>query len=367
MTVPELAGYTVGVTGARRADEFGALLSRQGARVLHAPALRIVSLPEDDLLLRATENVLSAPVDVVIATTGIGFRGWVEAAEGWGLAGELLGRLACARILCRGAKASGAVRAVGLTESWASRAETSTDLLRALLECGVDGQRIALQLHGKPADAFVDALRDAGAEVVPIPVYRWELPEDLLPAQRLIDTMLAGGLDALAFTSAAAASSLMEIAERSNRAQGLIASMRSELLVACVGSITAEPLRDKGIPVVIAQRARIGGLARSLAETLPARARTFHFGSRSLELRGSAVVLDGELLAIPPAPMAVLQALAQRPGHVVARSTLLAALPSAGEEHAVESTVGRLRAALGERRLVQTVVKRGYRLAVEPR
>jgi uroporphyrinogen-III synthase len=33
----------------------------------------------------------------------------------------------------------------------------------------------------------------------------------------------------------------------------------------------------------------------------------------------------------------------------------------------VEAAVARLRGALGEPRLIQTVVKRGYRLAVDPR
>ena len=53
------------------------------------------------------------------------------------------------------------------------------------------------------------------------------------------------------------------------------------------------------------------------------------------------------------------------PGHVVSRPELLAALPSgqASSEHAVEMAVARLRAAIGTR-LVQTVVKRGYRLVV---
>jgi uroporphyrinogen-III synthase len=35
------------------------------------------------------------------------------------------------------------------------------------------------------------------------------------------------------------------------------------------------------------------------------------------------------------------------------------------DAHAVETAVGRLRAALGEPTLVTTVVKRGYRLAVD--
>ncbi|WP_278257643.1 winged helix-turn-helix domain-containing protein [Nocardioides convexus] len=52
---------------------------------------------------------------------------------------------------------------------------------------------------------------------------------------------------------------------------------------------------------------------------------------------------------------------------MVSRRDLLTALPSgtAGSEHAVEMAVARLRAALGTR-CVQTVVKRGYRLAVAP-
>ncbi|GAA3004450.1 hypothetical protein GCM10020229_15460 [Kitasatospora albolonga] len=55
------------------------------------------------------------------------------------------------------------------------------------------------------------------------------------------------------------------------------------------------------------------------------------------------------------------------PGWVVARAELLAPCPAAGnDEHAVETAMARLRAALGTPNLVATVVKRGYRLAVDP-
>ncbi|NEC29782.1 uroporphyrinogen-III synthase, partial [Streptomyces sp. SID8111] len=55
------------------------------------------------------------------------------------------------------------------------------------------------------------------------------------------------------------------------------------------------------------------------------------------------------------------------PGWVVARGDLLRALPGAGrDEHAVETAMARLRAALGAPQLIQTVVKRGYRLALDP-
>ena len=75
-----LAGYTVAVTAARRREELGALLARRGARVVYAPAIRIVPLADDADLVAATREVLAQPVDLVVATTGVGFRGWLEAA-----------------------------------------------------------------------------------------------------------------------------------------------------------------------------------------------------------------------------------------------------------------------------------------------
>jgi uroporphyrinogen-III synthase len=91
---------------------------------------------------------------------------------------------------------------------------------------------------------------------------------------------------------------------------------------------------------------------------------TLEVAGHQLLLHGDTVFLDGVEVRLSPAPFAVLHALAVNPGHVVSRRDLLAALPtgSASSEHAVEMAVARLRAAIGTR-VVQTVVKRGYRLA----
>jgi uroporphyrinogen-III synthase len=101
---------------------------------------------------------------------------------------------------------------------------------------------------------------------------------------------------------------------------------------------------------------------------LPTRAPLLPVAGHDMQLRGRAVVIDGELRPVPPASMAVLRELARRPGRVIGRAALLADLPGGGEdEHAVEMAVARLRTALGDPRLVQTVVKRGYRLALDDR
>jgi uroporphyrinogen-III synthase len=364
-----LAGYTVGVTAARRADELGALLERRGALVVHGPAIRIIPLEDDTELLRATRSLLAGPVDVAVATTGIGFRAWVEAAEGWGLGDELRVTLGKARVLARGPKAKGAIRAAGLVEHWSPESEASAELLEYLLESGVDGQRIAVQLHGEPLPDFVDPLRAHGADVVEIAVYRWTGPADPAPLERLLDSVLAGQIDALCFTSAPAAASLLRAAERGGRLDELLALLRAQVLVACVGPITAGPLSRKGIPVVQPDRGRIGSLVRTLSVALPARAVRLPIGPHQLEVRGQAVIVDGQLRPVPPAPMALLRALTVNPGHVLSRRALANVLRahsgrgSTVDDHAVETAVGRLRAAIGTPQLVQTVVKRGYRLA----
>lgn len=362
-----LAGFTVGVTAARRADELGALLKRRGATVLHAPALRIVPLADDSELLSATKELLDHAPDIVVATTAIGFRGWVEAADGWGLGEALLARLRGVEVLARGPKVKGAIRAAGLTEEWSPSSESMAEVLERLLAEGVQDRRVAVQLHGEPLPGFVEALREAGAEVVGVPVYRWMPPEDIGPVDRLLDATLARGVDALTFTSAPAAASLLKRAEERGSLPDLLAALEHDVVPACVGPVTALPLQDRGVPTVQPERFRLGPLVQLLCHELPSRARTLPVAGHRLQIRGQAVMVDGALRPVPPAGMALLRSLARRPGWVVSRADLLRALPGAGsDEHAVETAMARLRSSLGAPKLIQTVVKRGYRLALDP-
>jgi uroporphyrinogen-III synthase len=51
-------------------------------------------------------------------------------------------------------------------------------------------------------------------------------------------------------------------------------------------------------------------------------------------------------------------------GAVVSKAKLQNVLPDAGDDHALEVAVGRLRQALDQPGLIATVIKRGYRLNV---
>ncbi|RMI35156.1 uroporphyrinogen-III synthase [Nocardia stercoris] len=367
-----LSGFTIGVTAARRADELATLLARRGATVTAAPAIRIIPLADDNELERVTAELIDNPPQLTIATTGIGFRGWMEAAEGWGMAEDLRTALASTRLLARGPKAKGAIRAAELREEWSPASESSAEVLDHLLAAGVEGVRIAVQLHGattewEPVPDFCEVLRCAGAEVVPVPVYRWTPPADLTLIDRMIESIITGGLDCVTFTSAPAVASMLMRAKSIGVLESVVHALRTRVLPACVGPITAAPLEALGVPTTQPARARLGALARHVAEELPRRANRIHAAGHELSVRGACVVVDGQVRQLAPAPMALMRALARRPGRVVSREDLLSALPGGGDDtHAVETGIARLRAGLGTPKAIQTVVKRGYRLALDP-
>lgn len=265
-----LAGFTIGVTAERRAEEFITALQRKGADVVHAPTIRIVPLVDDDLLRAATDEVLAERVDVAVITTGQGFRGWLSAAGEWGLGDRLLDQFGAADVIVRGPKAKGAVRGEGLTETWAAPGESIADMRDYLLERGVDGQRIAVQLHGAPLPDFIGSLIGAGASVVEAQPYRWKRPADVDAVFRLVDQAIAGEVHALAFTSAPAAANLLNLAREHGRFDEFREALEERVICACVGPVTAAPLVDEGIRVIRPERERLGALVKLIAAEVPA-------------------------------------------------------------------------------------------------
>ena len=263
----ELDGIAIGVTAERRADDFIAALERYGADVRHAPTITIVPLDADPRLREGTEELLTAPVDYTAVTTGAGFRGWLAAAEGWALRDRLLATLAESRIYARGPKAVGALRGVGLRETFSAASESNAELFGALASADLSGARVAVQLHGTSLPEHTSPLEAAGATLVQVQPYRWHSPEDVTPVHALIDATVAGELGALAFTSAPAASNFLTLAKAYGRYDELLAAIRGPVVCACVGPVTAAPLEAVGIVTVQPERQRLGALVKLLVGT----------------------------------------------------------------------------------------------------
>ncbi|MDP9387568.1 MAG: uroporphyrinogen-III synthase, partial [Actinomycetota bacterium] len=366
MALRPLDGFTVGITADRRWEDQAELLRRRGARVVHAPTIATQYLGSDEALRAATAAVAARPPDYLIATTGIGMRAWLEAAQAWGLERALLANLAATRVLARGPKSAAAVRAVGLEVWRASPTERLEDLVALLLDEELLGRRVAIQEAGADSGEEVEALRAAGAEVLRVPVYRWRMPGDTAPALRLVEAACDARVDAVTFTSAPAVRNLFSIAASQGRDADLRHSFNGRVTAACVGAVCAAAARDEGVEDPVEPPVgRLGLLVRVLGDRLEQRRQTLVLGGQQVVIQGFAVAVGGRTIELPPLEQAVLNLLAERPGAVVPRSLLLQKVwGSVGADpHLLEATVTRLRRRLGPfGSALRPSPGRGYRL-----
>jgi uroporphyrinogen-III synthase len=362
-----LAGYTVGVTADRRAGEQVELLERRGATVVHAPTIRTHPLADEDAVAARTREALAAPLDVAVLITALGTRGWIEAAESLGMADQLMTALRSCELYVRGAKAKGAASTLGLPVAWA--APTSASEVRdRLLERGVRGLRIAVQLDGAGNEPMLADLEAAGATVIGIPVYRWTMPQDTGPAARLIRGVVEQRVDAVTFTTRTALDHLFAIAEDEGLDALLRHAFNTTTAAVCIGPVCAARARDFGIGEVIEPtRARLGSMVYEFASRFEDARVEVEVGGRRLQIQGRLVAVDGaQPLELTDRERGVLLALTQGEGRVLSKAELLNVVWGPGERdtHLAEVVVARLRQRLGDAsELIETVHRRGYRLA----
>jgi uroporphyrinogen-III synthase len=363
-----LAGFTVGVTAARRRDELAVLLRRRGARVVEARSAPSVPAQDADALRRATELCLTAPLDYVVATAGVDWHGWMSAADGWGL-GRRLGEACREAVVLSGGPKGGPG---GPDESLPAGSKAGGELLTWLLARDLRGSRIAVQEHDGSMAEFIAALRERGAEVLSVPVHRQAPPTESDPVRRLVEQTARGEIQAIAFTSVSASTGFLEAAAGQGLLEQLLGVLRrgperGGVLPVCVEPACARPLEEHGVTPTCPDRGRTDALVRAMVQALPRGNRELRLAEHRLTLQGSVVLVSGQCLWLSPVQAALLRALAEQPGEVLSRTELLRRVWAGGaaDEHAVEAAVARLRGALGPyAALVRTVPKRGYRLAV---
>lgn len=364
----QLRGCRVILTGQRRSAELAAALERRGATILHAPTLSVVPHVDDAELLSRTKELITRPPDTVVVTTGVGFTGWIEAADAAGLAEPLLAMLGAAQLVARGPKARGAIQAAGLSADWVAESETSAEIREFLLAEGVAGRRIAVQHHGAGADGLDEAFATAGADVCSLIVYRWGPAPDAEAVRVAVRAVADAECDAITFTSAPGAAAFLQAARDEDLLVEVLTALTDPagVLPAAVGDITAAPLRELGIEPLVPDRFRMGALVRTVVTQLADQHRLqVRTAAGNLVVWRTAALLDDEPLTLSPATLAVLRLLAAAGGAVVPRSAILAALPGdSTDDHAADVAISRLRDAARGRHLVTTVVRRGYRLTV---
>ena len=128
------------------------------------------------------------------------------------------------------------------------------------------GKRVAVQEYGARNEELLAGLRQRGADVTPVPVYGWALPEDPGPLRTAIGRLVTGEVDVALFTSAQQIENLFRVAAEMGQADELRDALRNRTVVASVGPITTEVLKEHGIaPDLQPEHPKMGHLMATVA------------------------------------------------------------------------------------------------------
>lgn len=279
MPIASFNGLTVLALESRRAREIAKLIENLDGVSIIAPSVREVALESNQEASDFARNLANGLVDTVIFTTGVGVRTLASAVESVCSREELARRLNNVVVVARGPKPISALKELGVRVSLSVPEPNTWRELVAVLDENknsfpVGGRRIAIQEYGAPNPELRAALVDRGAQVTPVNVYQWALPEDLAPLEQAIESIVRGDVHVLLVASSVQIRHLYEVAERITKAD-LLHEALARVVIASIGPLTSEELRGRGLSVDIqCSHPKMGFLVQEAAEQAPALLKT---------------------------------------------------------------------------------------------
>ena len=263
-------GLTVASFESRMAAEMTRLIKRQGGTPLVTPALRELPLEDNSAALRFGDQLLAKGLDVLILMTGVGTTTLFEILHHRFPKDAIALALNDTVLVARGPKPVAALKALGFQPTLTvPEPNTWADVVSTLdASRSVGGLRVAIQEYGQANADLQEALRQRGADVVSVPVYRWALPEDTAPLKRVLREILAGHVQAVLVTNAAQIDHVMQVLEE----EGLSAPFKEackKLVVGSIGPTASDRLRSHGVPVDLEPaHGKMGILVKETAERI---------------------------------------------------------------------------------------------------
>ena len=265
----------------RLAKEISKLIVSYGGHPHVAPALQEMTLESNREALGFAAKLLDGQFDLVIFLTGAGIRGLIRAVQEKFAPEVLREALARVHVVARGPKSASVLNEFDVKPNLIAPPPNSwREILRALDEFtgrpSLQRLRIAVQEYGVPCTDLLAGLKERGAQVTCVPVYRWSLPEDLGPLQKAAELVAKGEIDVLLLTAPMQAEHLFQVAA----AMGIEEPMRGMLeriAIGSIGPITSERLGSLGLRADLeASRPKMGYLVQEAASRAAAILRDKH-------------------------------------------------------------------------------------------
>ena len=249
----DFGGLAVVAFESRRAKEMATLISNHGGIAVVAPSMREIPLEENPAAFTFAERLFARQLDAVIFMTGVGTQTLLEVLETRYSREKIVRGLSEIIVVARGPKPIKVLRElqVPVTIS-APEPNTWREILQAMEENSrgfqLKGSRVAVQEYGVSNEAFLQQLRERGAEVLRVPVYRWDLPEDLAPLRQALEAIVEGHIRVALFTNAVQVEHVMRAASEHGFKERLWEALL-DCVVGSVGPTCSAALLASGISV----------------------------------------------------------------------------------------------------------------------
>lgn len=254
----------------RRAAEMKSLIQKFGGASHVAPSMREAPLEENSEVLAFAERFLNGEIDVLVLMTGVGTRYLVDVIETKHSLAAFLDAMRKTTIAVRGPKPTTVLKEWDIPIAVRAPEPNTWEELLAAMEAELDltGARIAVQEYGTSNEEFLTALRDRGANVEAVTIYRWLLPENCAPLKQAVKSISAGEAEVLLFTSAQQIRHVLQIAAQMNLQQDFLSSTET-CLVASIGPTCTDALKECGLHVDFeASPPKMGHLVRGALEAM---------------------------------------------------------------------------------------------------
>lgn len=259
----------VAILETRTGEHLAQLIARRGAVPMLAPALEEVPDVDPQTLSTLLQQWRTSPFNMAIFQTGVGTRALFQATDSLGSTAEMLRLLGLAVVVVRGPKPVGELNARGVRiDIRAESPYTTETVLQAVAGIPLGASRIVVQRYGESNRRLCEALEARGAVVEEIATYRWALPADTHPLERLLAALADSRVDAVVFTSAVQVQNLWAVAARTNRAAALPDQLK-RVFVASIGPVCSRALTQHGVePSFEADPPKLGPLVAGLEAAL---------------------------------------------------------------------------------------------------
>ena len=246
----DLKGLPVVSFESRRATEMAELISNCGGQAIIAPTTRVAPLKDNPHVFHLAESLLAGQIDVLILLTGVGtsmLSQIMSSRYPRALITEALHKVVT---VARGPKPATALAQLAI-EPTVHVPDPSTwqELLTQLDQRDiVSGKRVAIQQSGQPNTALIEALKQRGAEVTSVPVYQWQLPDDLTALRGAIAKILAGDVAFALFTNSTQVHHLFKATDSMGDCHRLRNAFKS-VAIGSVGPSVTRAVREHGMTV----------------------------------------------------------------------------------------------------------------------